>query len=471
MYGQADELVGDGGWRVNVRLRLAQLFDAARFLVGRVVFGAGAYLLMIGGALAVWAIGAALGLTIVFLVPVAVVAFAVVYVVTTVISPASEGVRTWRVQRPLRAAAAAILLFVVRTLAAAVAWWVLRSRAIARRERSRVAAYTGRDIPVAYRPLPEGPIPSLAVLAADVTTWRDLLYLVVVPLYAFAACAAAVVAWGGAVTLIGVPLTEPPTGALADLRLWVFVTASVVVLILAPFGTVALAKVGAHLTTGLLSTGESARMRAELDEQRMRRQLAVDAAEHERRRIERDLHDGAQQRLVALGMTLGLARQKLPDDPLAAAELVEEAHTEAKLAHAELRDLARGIHPAILADRGLDAALSALLRRMPLPVSIIVAMPRRPSAAVESAAYFVVSEALTNVSRHAAATRATVSVTEEDGVVAVEISDDGVGGADPAGGTGLHGLRERVAGLNGTLRVDSPLGGPSTIRAELPCGS
>jgi signal transduction histidine kinase len=192
----------------------------------------------------------------------------------------------------------------------------------------------------------------------------------------------------------------------------------------------------------------------------------VAAADAERRRIERDLHDGAQQRLVALAMTLG--RAKATEDPLAARELLDAAHRESKAALAELRSLARGIHPAVLTDRGLDAALSALAARCPVPVAVAVDLPRRAAPAVEAIAYFVVAEALTNVAKHSHASRASLCVAIEGGELAIEVSDDGRGGARPDGG-GLTGLRDRVRAVDGTLLLVSPEGEGTTLRVELPC--
>jgi signal transduction histidine kinase len=201
------------------------------------------------------------------------------------------------------------------------------------------------------------------------------------------------------------------------------------------------------------------------------RSRVVDAAEAERRRIERDLHDGAQQRLVALAMDLGMARERLATDPDKARQLLDEAHAEAKQALTELRNLARGIHPAVLTDRGLDAALSAVAARSPVPVDLRVQVGARPGPNVESIAYFVVSESLANVAKHSGATRATVQVARRGNRLVIEVSDNGRGGADPALGTGLAGLHDRVAGVDGWLHVSSPLGGPTTLLVELPCGS
>ncbi|MFC5910303.1 sensor histidine kinase [Streptacidiphilus monticola] len=200
----------------------------------------------------------------------------------------------------------------------------------------------------------------------------------------------------------------------------------------------------------------------------------VDAADAERRRIERDLHDGAQQRLVSLSMNLGLARRAMrslsPDEKAAHAEAaMAEAHAEAQAAIAELRDLVRGLHPVVLDDRGLDAALSGVAARAPIPVSLQVELDRRAAPTVEAVAYFVVSEALANIAKHARASRAEVVVRRTGELLRITVTDDGVGGADPAKGTGLAGLRQRAASVDGTLALSSPVGGPTRLTVELPC--
>ncbi len=196
---------------------------------------------------------------------------------------------------------------------------------------------------------------------------------------------------------------------------------------------------------------------------------AVNAQEEELRRIERDLHDGAQARLVALGMSLGMAEQKLASDPDSVRRLISEARQGAREALEELRDLARGIHPPILADRGLGAAVAALAARSPLRVNVSVE-GERPPAAVESAAYFVAAESLANASKHASPSHVDIHIARENRQLIIEVTDDGHGGAD-ADGPGLTGLRRRVEALDGTLHLVSPPGGPTTVRAELPCES
>jgi signal transduction histidine kinase len=224
----------------------------------------------------------------------------------------------------------------------------------------------------------------------------------------------------------------------------------------------------AYLAQVLLRGDEEERI-AELQ---VSRAGAVDAAAAELRRIERDLHDGAQARLVALAMDLGMARERLQSDPESAAAMLDAAHEDAKTALAELRDLARGIHPAILTDRGLDAAVSALAARSPVPCAVAIDVPDRLPAAVESAAYFTVAEALTNVAKHSGAVRCEIAAEVAGGRLVVEVRDDGRGGVNESRGTGIAGLRGRVEALDGRLLVAPGRGGVGTVlRAELPCGS
>ncbi|MBV8597790.1 MAG: histidine kinase [Actinobacteria bacterium] len=222
------------------------------------------------------------------------------------------------------------------------------------------------------------------------------------------------------------------------------------------------------LGIGLRAVTRGAASEARVEELTVSRAGAVEAAESQLRRIERDLHDGAQARLVALGMNLGLAEQQLAKDPEKAQEHLAEARKAAAAALQELRDLARGIHPPILADRGLDAAIRALATHAGIPVSVDVELAKRPPATVETAAYFVAAEGLANALKHARASRIDIDVHERGDAVVVRVLDDGHGGASEVKG-GLHGLRQRVEALDGTLRIASPDGGPTVVEAVLPC--
>lgn len=196
---------------------------------------------------------------------------------------------------------------------------------------------------------------------------------------------------------------------------------------------------------------------------------AVDAADAERRRIERDLHDGAQQHLVSMALNLGIAKATLKDLPPEVQQVIDEAHRAAKESIEELNNLVRGLHPSVLDELGLDPALSGLAARAPFPVRLRVDVPERAGPAVEAVAYFVVSEALTNIAKHARATRAEVAVTRLGGILRVVVTDDGAGGADPSGGSGLRGLAQRVSSVDGAFRLSSPTGGPTVMTVELPC--
>ena len=227
---------------------------------------------------------------------------------------------------------------------------------------------------------------------------------------------------------------------------------------------------GAAAALALENERLDAELHARFEELRASRARLVEISMSERRRLERDLHDGAQQRLVALALQLQLAHGKVLSDPAAASRMLDAASEELRLALDELRELARGIHPAILSDRGLDAALEALAGRASLPVEVEEIPPERLPAAVEAAAYFVVAESLTNVVKYAHAEHAAVRVGRDNGYAVVEVRDDGVGGADPGSGTGLRGLSDRIAALDGRLEIDSPPGGGTLVRAKIPCG-
>jgi signal transduction histidine kinase len=348
-------------------------------------------------------------------------------------------------------------------------------------ERRWVGLTLGVRIPDPYRPLPPGGLLARwGAAAADPATWKDLAYLVLLLPLGVAWFVITVTMWSLALGSLAGPAWVPwgevrvtyGTGRSYVLdtvpEALVLVVLGLVLCVAAAWATRGMAAAHAAVARSLLGPSQ-AQLRARVTALEASRDRAVDAAEDERRRIERDLHDGAQQRLVSLAMDLGMAREKLRKDPQAATGLVDAAHEEAKRALAELRDLARGIHPAVLADRGLDAAISALAARSPVPVGVEVATERLPGP-VESTAYFVVAEALTNAAKHARAGEVTVRIARHGDLLVVEVADDGVGGADPAAGSGLRGLADRAAAIDGRLTVTSPPGGPTLVRAELPCG-
>jgi signal transduction histidine kinase len=299
---------------------------------------------------------------------------------------------------------------------------------------------------------------SILTSVVTICVWALSVVLITLPLYSSSLPEGGVVINGTAV-LRGTPV------------LAACAVAGVLLLLGAPALTRGLAAMDAALTRALLAPPADLVLTARVAELERSRERVVDAAEAERRRIERDLHDGAQQRLVALAMELGRAKAKFADDVDAAKELVDQAHTEAKAALTELRDLVRGVHPPVLTDRGLDAAISGLAARCPIPVIVHADIPVRPRPAVEAVAYFVVAEALTNAAKHSRASQVTVVAEGQGypGTLHIVITDDGIGGADPRG-AGLTGLADRVAGVDGRLSVESPSGGPTIVSVVLPCG-
>jgi len=324
-------------------------------------------------------------------------------------------------------------------------------------------------------------------LALDPTLWRVVTYnLLRLPL-AVAATLLTVASWGGGGWLLVAaphppawPFVETPLatdslghallhGALRPLTAVLLVVGGLALLLVAPVVVRVLALLHVSLARTLLGWVSPRQLRARIGEVERRREESIRAAEAERRRIERDLHDGAQQRLIHLAMTLGMVRHQFAADPVGAAPLLAAAHDEAKQAIGELRELTRGLHPPVLADRGLDAALSALAARAPVPVRLDVGLDHRPPKLVESIAYFMVAEALANVAKHAQASQAQVELAVRRGVLRIRVTDDGVGGAVTSGGTGLAGLADRARSIDGELLVQSPPGGPTVISMELPC--
>jgi signal transduction histidine kinase len=349
------------------------------------------------------------------------------------------------------------------------------ARALATFERARMRLFL--DLEIAHRPgRPHG----FKALLTDGPTWRAIAYPIVAFPLSVATFASTVAAFGGSLALMSMPawLDHVPSRR-ADLGFttvtdqrtaWLVAAGGLVIGIVGIGLLIALTTVEGALAKAMLGVS-AAELAKRVDELEGSRAAVVDAAEAERRRIERDLHDGAQQRLVSLAMNLGRARARYEDDPEAARLLLDEAHADAKHALVELRDLARGLHPAVLTDRGLDAALSGLAGRSPVPVTLDVAVEPRCNPTIEAIAYFVVSEALANVAKHSGASRADIVVRRVADRLHLSIADDGVGGAVAHHGSGLAGLADRVGGVDGTLHIDSPICGPTILRVDLPCES
>src|SRR5262245_24889144 len=345
-------------------------------------------------------------------------------------------------------------------------------------QRSRLRATLGVDIPVGppageRKPWPVGPWRAAA-------TWRQLgfhLLAIVTGVGGGCMVAACWLAPLAAIAYLAAGGPPPAAGAAALVAGAAALVAGAGLLLAAPRVARQVARADEASARALLGPSHSEELSLRLESMTRSRAGAVAAADAERRRIERDLHDGAQQRLVSLAMNLGMARARFADAPEPMRQAIADAHDEAMLALSELREFIRGLHPAVLSDRGLDAALSGLVARAPLPVRLRVDVPRPASPTVEAVAYFIVSEALTNVAKHAQAARAEVIVLREGDVLRIAVIDDGCGGAVPAAGggagagTGLRGLAQRAAAVDGTLTIDSPPGGPTVIAAELPCES
>ncbi len=356
---------------------------------------------------------------------------------------------------------------------------------LTRMHRHRLRTTAGLEIPPQPAIQNRWSAAGIAAYARSPATWRQLGYHV---LAAPALAAAAIVSFG--MWLAGVLCTLvfayagkwPEQGSFLRLgqthsalahvvRIpWeVYLTAGgIVLLAAAPWLTAAVGALDARAARALLGPSRAEELEHQVEHLTQTRTGVVDAADAERRRLERDLHDGTQQRLVSLAMRLGMARAE-PSDAAEAHQVIAEAHEEAKAALAELRDLIRGLHPAVLEDRGLDAALSGVAARVPIPVRLTVDVPRRPAPTIEAVAYFVVSEGLTNITKHAQASQAEVFVRRTGDRLHIIVSDDGVGGADPARGTGLDGLTKRAASVDGTFEIASPPGGPTLITVDLPC--
>ena len=348
----------------------------------------------------------------------------------------------------------------------------------------RLGAAFGVPMARPYRPLPErAPIGGLTRyrwVMTDPATWRDLAWLL----------PGAAVGLVLGVLSLAVPLYGVEGILLLPLWIWLgtgnygygmiwpietlgegFLSLPQGALILA-LGIAAapyLRWTEAHFNRLFLAPTRNAELRLRVSQLTVTRADTVDAQAAELRRIERDLHDGAQARLVSLGMTIGLAEEMVASDPETARKLLAEARETSSTALVELRHLVRGIHPPVLAERGLEGAVRALAMALPIPTSVGAAIPGRLDTPVESAAYFAVAEVLANVTRHSFARTAEVQLWHNDGTLHMRVSDDGLGGADPSGGTGLRGIERRLAAFDGTMILSSPPGGPTVVTMELPC--
>ena len=375
------------------------------------------------------------------------------------------------------AAGLGILLFVG-------AVWL--TRRLADLQRRRAAAVLGEPVASPYSPLPRGLLVRTRTLIGDPATWRDLAWLLCQFVVGVVCVTLGIGLWLAAVQCLSAPLlnallpadtTFSPavleiTGRSGPLP-WLLVPVGVLLVVVAY-------RLPRHLITGqarlagwLLAPTAAARLSVRVEELTATRAAAVDASAVELRRVERDLHDGAQVRLVALTMNLGMAEDAVDTDPAAAKALLAEARAGAGAALSELRDLVRGIHPPVLADRGVADAVQALALTLAssIPIELELRLDRRLGAPVESAAYFVVAEALANAVRHSGAHRIKVSVVDAGAALRITVRDDGRGGADPSRGTGLRGIQRRLSAFDGTLRIASPPGGPTVLEMELPCAS
>ncbi|MBV2152669.1 sensor histidine kinase [Kitasatospora sp. SUK 42] len=366
----------------------------------------------------------------------------------------------------------------------------LAVRRLAGLRRTLAGRWTDTGIRDPYLPMPEvepgfrGAWLRCQALLADPATWRDLLWLLVDPMIGFtvALFPLAVLAYG-VFGVLSPWLWEPIAGLGGNnWYLWVHVTdpgsarvAALLGLPIIPLGlAIAPGALRGHTALARALLGPTARAEALAAQRKVAhltetRRDALTSQAAELRRIERDLHDGAQARLVAMGMNLGVAERLVERDPEAAKQLLAETRQASATALNELRDLVRGIHPPVLADRGLADAVRALGMDSPLDVTVSADLPGRPEAPVESAFYFAVSEALTNAAKHSRAAHVDVQLWYTDGLLKAQVTDDGTGGADPSRGTGLRGIERRLATFDGVLAVRSPQGGPTTLTMELPC--
>ena len=304
---------------------------------------------------------------------------------------------------------------------------------------------------------------------ADPVRWRALAYFGSAVVVYWVLFTLAVVGWGASVYLVSFPVWGWAVGV-GPLGLVVSVLIGVALAGLGPRAALLLGRLGAGYTRSLLGRDEVAVMQERVDELSANRDEILSAVATERRRIERNLHDGVQQHLVAMGIDLGLAAGKIESDPEGAAELLRAATEKNRASIGELRTIGRGLHPAVLDDRGLDAALSAVVAASPVPIELTVQPGLELPIDTAETAYFVVSEAVANMLKHARARTGSVRIHDADGELHIRVHDDGRGGADPANGTGIAGMIARVRGADGTVDVSSPKGGPTVIEMRIPHG-
>jgi signal transduction histidine kinase len=372
------------------------------------------------------------------------------------------------------AAGLGILLF-------AAAVWL--TRWLADLQRRRAATVLGGPVTSPYSPLPTGILARTRALLGDPATWRDLAWLPCQFAMGVLCVTLGLALWLAAVQCLSAPLLRalmPAPTTFDPVVLEITGRSGLLTWLLVPVGVGLMLpayRLPRHLITGqarlaraLLSPTSTARLTARVDRLTATRAAAVDASAVELRRVERDLHDGAQVRLVAATMNLGIAEDVIDADPAGAKALMAEAKAGVGVALTELRDLVRGIHPPVLADRGLAGAVEALALASG-PIELDLRLDRRLAAPVESAAYFVIAESLANAVRYSGAHRIQVTVADAGDVLRITVRDDGCGGADPSRGTGLRGIQRRLSAFDGILRITSPPDGPTVLDMELPCAS